>query len=718
MVESFFPLIKTPMRAKILASLRVGGPVKPWLCALLTFLCFSTYASANMGNDSPAEHLIRGTATGLTGSGLVLADNAGGTFPITHNGPFTIASRLPAGSAYHFAISSQPSVEICVISYDDGVVGDSDADIIVECFLPGPFTISVSVSGLTGAGLVLQDNGTSNLPILSNGTYTFSRKLPAGGSYDVTVFTQPTGQVCTVPSPIGKATSNVTVAVSCETIYTVSAAVSGLTATNVGLVLQDNNGSNLSIPSNGTYPFAITIAAGGTYDVTVLTQPSGETCTVPNPSGDANSNVTVTVTCSVNMWTWENGPEIGGQSGVYGTEGQAAPGNIPGGRYGASTWIDSSGNFWLFGGYGYDATGRINYLNDLWKFSAGQWTWIHGSNAIDEAGSYGTIGVGSGTNSPGARSYAVNWIDSSGNFWLFGGYGLDSAGNLQASALNDLWEYSAGNWIWQGGPVLGGQRGSYGVQGQGSSTNIPGGRYAASAAIDSTGNVWLFGGVAIDSAGSQGPINDLWKFSAGQWTWVSGANTIEQKGTYTGSGAVPGARDGQSGWIDSSGNFWIFAGNGADMNGSFGYLNDLWEFSAGQWTWLSGSNVINQPASYGVEGIANSTNVPGSREYSVGWLDKAGNFWTFGGEQVGDRELTDLWKYSAGQWTWINGLESTDTWGIYGTLQQGAAGDTPGSRQLATGWIDASGNLWLFGGFGWASSGFPDSLNDLWEYQP
>ena len=609
-------------------------------------------------------------------------------------------------------------MEICVISYDDGVVGDSDADIIVECFLPGPFTISVSVSGLTGAGLVLQDNGTSNLPILSNGTYTFSRKLPAGGSYDVTVFTQPTGQVCTVPSPIGKATSNVTVAVSCETIYTVSAAVSGLTATNVGLVLQDNNGSNLSIPSNGTYPFAITIAAGGTYDVTVLTQPSGETCTVPNPSGDANSNVTVTVTCSVNMWTWENGPEIGGQSGVYGTEGQAAPGNIPGGRYGASTWIDSSGNFWLFGGYGYDATGRINYLNDLWKFSAGQWTWIHGSNAIDEAGSYGTIGVGSGTNSPGARSYAVNWIDSSGNFWLFGGYGLDSAGNLQASALNDLWEYSAGNWIWQGGPVLGGQRGSYGVQGQGSSTNIPGGRYAASAAIDSTGNVWLFGGVAIDSAGSQGPINDLWKFSAGQWTWVSGANTIEQKGTYTGSGAVPGARDGQSGWIDSSGNFWIFAGNGADMNGSFGYLNDLWEFSAGQWTWLSGSNVINQPASYGVEGIANSTNVPGSREYSVGWLDKAGNFWTFGGEQVGDRELTDLWKYSAGQWTWINGLESTDTWGIYGTLQQGAAGDTPGSRQLATGWIDASGNLWLFGGFGWASSGFPDSLNDLWEYQP
>ena len=33
------------------------------------------------------------------------------------------------------------------------------------------------------------------------------------------------------------------------------------------------------------------------------------------------------------------------------TLGQPAPGNAPGGRYGAVSWIDNQGNFWLFGGF-------------------------------------------------------------------------------------------------------------------------------------------------------------------------------------------------------------------------------------------------------------------------------------------------------------------------------------------------------------------------------
>jgi len=33
-------------------------------------------------------------------------------------------------------------------------------------------------------------------------------------------------------------------------------------------------------------------------------------------------------------------------------------------------------------------------------------------------------------------------------------------------------------------------------------------------------------------------------------------------------------------------------------------------------------------------------------------------------------------------------------------------------------WSDASGNLWLFGGEGFDSTGTEGTLNDLWEYQP
>ena len=54
---------------------------------------------------------------------------------------------------------------------------------------------------------------------------------------------------------------------------------------------------------------------------------------------------------------------------LYGTQGTASVGNVPGGRNSSSSWIDSSGNLWLFGGIGYDSTGTVGYLNDLWQYN-------------------------------------------------------------------------------------------------------------------------------------------------------------------------------------------------------------------------------------------------------------------------------------------------------------------------------------------------------------
>ena len=68
-----------------------------------------------------------------------------------------------------------------------------------------------------------------------------------------------------------------------------------------------------------------------------------------------------------------------------------------------------------------------------------EWTWVSGSNTMRQAGSYWTQGTAASSNVPGARGYAVSWLDSSGKLWLFGGYGLDSAGN--SGYLNDLWKY-------------------------------------------------------------------------------------------------------------------------------------------------------------------------------------------------------------------------------------------------------------------------------------
>ena len=116
--------------------------------------------------------------------------------------------------------------------------------------------------------------------------------------------------------------------------------------------------------------------------------------------------------------------------------------NVPGGRFDASSWADAKGNFWVFGGEGWDSTGTIGILNDLWEFSNGQWTWMSGSNTVDPIGVYGTKGTASPSNVPGARTSAASWTDADGNLWLFGGDG--NVGSKQVRAeLNDLWE------VWQ-----------------------------------------------------------------------------------------------------------------------------------------------------------------------------------------------------------------------------------------------------------------------------
>ncbi len=138
---------------------------------------------------------------------------------------------------------------------------------------------------------------------------------------------------------------------------------------------------------------------------------------------------------------------VGSNPGVYGTLGTPAAGNIPGGRGSASSWTDRSGNFWLFGGYGFDANFNEGDLNDLWEFnpSTNEWAWMGGSNMMCFAASdgvWGTLGTPAPGNIPGCRGSASSWTDRSGNLWLFGGWG--DVGNDDFGTLNDLWEYQPG----------------------------------------------------------------------------------------------------------------------------------------------------------------------------------------------------------------------------------------------------------------------------------
>jgi N-acetylneuraminic acid mutarotase len=308
---------------------------------------------------------------------------------------------------------------------------------------------------------------------------------------------------------------------------------------------------------------------------------------------------------STNEWTWMAGSDTTDASGVYGTEGTPAVGNIPGARMDAVSWTDSKGDFWLFGGHGQDSAGSDGFLNDLWKFNpaTSEWTWMGGSNTVrgGDSGVYGEQGTPAVANMPGGRSSASRWTDSKGNFWLFGGLGYDSSGNMLL--LNDLWEFNptTGEWAWMGGNSTGptscfgdscGIAGVYGTVQTPSAANFPGSRLGAISWTDSKGNFWLFGGDGIDAAGKWGYLNDLWEFNpaTNEWAWMGGDSTVICASTYCGQlgvygtlqtsglGNTPGGRDYSASWTDNRGNLWLFGGQGVNIVGVWGYLQDLWEF--------------------------------------------------------------------------------------------------------------------------------------------
>src|SRR5690606_10536274 len=110
---------------------------------------------------------------------------------------------------------------------------------------------------------------------------------------------------------------------------------------------------------------------------------------------------------------WMKGANATDQSASYGTINVPATANTPGSRYGAKGTTDAAGNFWMFGGYGFDGSINTGDLNDLWRFNTAtnEWTWINGSNGLDQNGVYGVQGVQAASNMPGSRENHLMWSD-------------------------------------------------------------------------------------------------------------------------------------------------------------------------------------------------------------------------------------------------------------------------------------------------------------------
>jgi hypothetical protein len=154
------------------------------------------------------RYTVGGTAVGLAGPGLVLRNNGGDDLAVTSDGPFTFATPLTSGSSFAVSVFGQPAGQTCTVSGGSGTVGNANVtSVAVSCVTNPPprYSIGGTVSGLTGSGLVLRNNGTDGLSVTANGSFAFGTPLTSGSRYSVTVFSSRPGRPA--PSPAARAPS-------------------------------------------------------------------------------------------------------------------------------------------------------------------------------------------------------------------------------------------------------------------------------------------------------------------------------------------------------------------------------------------------------------------------------------------------------------------------------------------------------------------------------
>lgn len=151
----------------------------------------------------------------------------------------------------------------------------------------------------------------------------------------------------------------------------------------------------------------------------------------------------------------------------------------------------SSDTTYMWGGFGYDATGTQGYLTDLWSFSNtnGTFRFIGGS----QTGDTGTSAARAGSDWPAGRMYAAYAFDAkSRSFWVSSGEGPNN------TYLPDVWRLDVDAMAWE-------HVGDF---------REPAPRTWANSWAGSDG-MWLFAGV--DATSEQ--LNDMWFWNYSTLAW-------------------------------------------------------------------------------------------------------------------------------------------------------------------------------------------------------
>ena len=260
-------------------------------------LCSVANGSGTMGASnvtnvavtcSDRSFTVGGTITGLIQAGLVLT-NGSDTLRIAANATnFTMPTQVAYTGNYNVQVQSSPPDETCSVSSGSGTMPANPVTGVTVTCSGNAFTVGGTVSGLTGTGLVLLDNGNDPTAISANATqFTMHTGIAYGSTYGVTVGTQPYGitLACTPSNGSGTISGNVTtVGVNCGTVTPIQKELAGyffrplsvaVDAHGNLFVADQNNSAVKKVPFNGaSYGEPVTLGSGFSYPSAVAVDAS------------------------------------------------------------------------------------------------------------------------------------------------------------------------------------------------------------------------------------------------------------------------------------------------------------------------------------------------------------------------------------------------------------------------------------------------------------
>src|SRR5450631_2200739 len=154
--------------------------------AVTAMLAMSIFACGGGGSSAPmTTYTVGGVVTGLSGSGLVLQNNAGTGLAVSAPGAFTFMGGLGSGAAYSVTVAAQPSAPArnCVVTNGSGRVGTANVTNVAVACKTVPLTTLINQPPEPGYLALLLTDGSVMMQSINDAGIFYSLTPAADGGY-------------------------------------------------------------------------------------------------------------------------------------------------------------------------------------------------------------------------------------------------------------------------------------------------------------------------------------------------------------------------------------------------------------------------------------------------------------------------------------------------------------------------------------------------------